>query len=244
MARMLWLDGYDYAVALLRSGEDPWLQPDSIGIFCDEAIKLLGADYMLLPVAPLLERYLSEAGDDDEARAEALVEAVGEGELLDTIQRAMTALAVAAGAARIVPVLPGPAAIGGDDEDALDIASMALGDILRAVATIQSGIVGMDEPAEAGLEQSGSLFRIAEHAGCTIVLLGQTEHESAIYCFPACDTVSALGKAGCQTIGSEGFSGEIMPDSSAAHVRIQIAPNTPPEFVLARLSSLRAMEAQ
>lgn len=243
MARMLWLDVYDYVVALLRSGEDPWLQPDSIGIFCDEAIKLLGADYMLLPVAPLLERYLSEAGDDGEARAEALDEAVGEGELLDTIQRAMTALAVAAGAARIVPVLPGPAAIGGDDEDALDIASMALGDILRAVATIQSGIVGMDEPAEAGLEESGSLFRIAEHGGCAVMLLGHTDHEQATYCFPTADRVSPLAMAGCQTIGTGGFAGDAAPDPSAAHVRVQIAADVPPEFVLERLSSLRAMEA-
>ena len=243
MARMLWLDAYDYAVALLRSGEDPWQQPDSIGIFCDEAIKLLGADYLLLPLAALLERYLGEAGDDGEARAEALDEAVGEGQLLNTIKRVMTALAVASGAAKIVPVLPGPAAIGGDNEDALDIASMALGDILRAVAAIQSGIVGLDEPDQAGLEESGSLFRIAEHAGCAIMLLGQAEHESATYCFPASDTASALGKAGCQTIGSEGFSGDAMPDPSADHVRVKIEADVPPEFVLTRLSSLRAMEA-
>ena len=243
MARTLWLDAYDYAVALLRSGEDPWLQPDSIGIFCDEAIKLLGADYLLLPLEPLLERYLREAGDDGEARAEALDDAVGEGELLETIGRAMTALAVSSGAARVVPVLPGPAVIGGDDTDALDIASMALGDILRAVAPIQSGIVGLDEADEAGLEETGSLFRIAEHAGCAIMLLGQAEHESATYCFPAATDVSPLGKAGCQTIGSEGFSGDVAADLSAEHIRIQIAADAPPEFVLERLASLRSTEA-
>lgn len=242
MARTLWLDAYDYAVALLRSGEDPWLQPDSIGIFCDEAIELFGADYLLLPLAPLLERYLGDAGDDGEARAEALDEAVREGELLGTIKRTMTASAVAASAAKIVPVLPGPAVIGGDDEDALDIASMALGDIVRAVTAIQSGIVGMDEPDQAGLEEAGSLFRIAEHARCAIILLGQTAHESATYCFPASDAVPTIGKAGCQTIGRDGFCGEVTPDASADHVRIQIAPNTPPEFVLARLSFLRALE--
>ena len=242
MARTLWLDAYDYAVALLRGGVNPWSQPDSIGIFCDEAITLLGADYLLLPLAPLLEAYLGEAGDDGEARAEALDEVVSDGELLDTIKRAMTALAVASGSAKIVPVLPGPAAIGGDDADALDIASMALGDILRAVAAIQSGIAGMDEPDQAGLEESGSLFRIAEHAGCAIMLLGQAEHESANYCFPGSDTDSALGKAGCQTIGSEGFSGDAMPDPSADHLRVQIAPNAPPEFVLTRLAALRSTE--
>lgn len=242
MARMLWLDGYDYAVALLRGGEDPWQQPDSIGIFCDEAIKLLSADYLLLPLAPLLERYLGEAGDDGDARAEALDEAVGESELPDTIKRAMTALAVAAGAAKIVPVLPGPAAIGGDDADALDIASMAMGDILRAVAAVPSGILGMDEPDEAGLEESGSLFRIAEHAGCAIMLLGQPDHESAAYCFPAAETVSPLGKGGCQTIGSAAFAGDAAPDPSADHIRVQIAPDTAPEFVLERLAALRATE--
>tara|TARA_R110002033_G_scaffold26757_13_gene61285 strand:- start:49718 stop:50449 length:732 start_codon:yes stop_codon:yes gene_type:complete len=243
MARTLWLDAYDYVVALLRSGEDPWLEPDSIGIFCDEAIKLLGADYLLLPLAPLLERYLREAGEDGEARAEALDDAVGEGELLETIGRAMTALAVSSGGAKVVPVLPGPAVIGGDDTDALDIASMALGDILRAVAPIQSGIVGLDEPDEAGLEETGSLFRIAEHAGCAIMLLGQAEHESATYCFPAATDVSRLGKAGCQTLGSQCFSGDAMPDSMAEQVRVQIPADTPPEFVLERLVSLRSKEA-
>jgi len=243
MARTLWLDAYDYAVALLRSGEDPWLQPDSIGIFCDEAIKLLGADYLLLALAPLLERYLREAGEDGEARAEALDEAVGEGELLETIGRAMTALAVSSGVAKVVPVLPGPAVIGGDDTDALDIASMALGDILRAVAPIQSGIVGLDEADEAGLEETGSLFRIAEHAGCAIMLLGQAEHESATYCFPAATDVSPLGKAGCQTLGSQCFSGDAMPDPMAEQVRVQIPTDTPPEFVLERLGSLRSTEA-
>lgn len=243
MARILWLDAYDYAVALLRSGEDPWLQPDSIGIFCDEAIKLLGGDYLLLPLTPLLERHLNEAGDDGEARAEALDEAVGGGELLATLGRAMTALAVSSGAAKVVPVLPGPAVIGGDDEDALDIASMALGDILRAVAAIKSGIVGLDEPEEAGLAETGSLFRIAEHAGCAIMLLGHVNYKGAAYCFPSTDTASPLGKGGCQTIGSEGFSGDTAPDSSAKHVRIQIAADVPPEFVLQRLASLRATEA-
>lgn len=243
MARMLWLDAYDYAVALLRSGEDPWLQPDSIGIFCDEAIKLLGADYLLLPLAPLLERYLSDAGEDREARAEALEEAVGDGELLETLKRAIAALAVSAGSAKVVPVLPGPATIGGDDEDALDIASMALGDILRAIAAIQSGIVGMDEPEDAGLAESGSLFRIAEHGGCAIMLLGHADHANATYCFPTADVISPLGKAGCQTIGTAGFSGEAVPDASAEHVRVQIAADVPPEFVLKRLSSLRTVEA-
>ncbi|WP_173202576.1 hypothetical protein [Sphingopyxis sp. BSNA05] len=243
MARMLWLEAYDYAVALLRSGEDPWRQPDSIGLFCDEAIKLLGADYLLLPLAPLLERYLSDAGDDGEARAEALDEAIGEGELLETIGRAMTALAVSAGADKVVSVLPGPAAIGGDDEDALDIASMALGDILRAVMAIQSEIVGMDEPERAELAESGSLFRIADHAGCTITLLGHADFEHATYCFPSAETVSPFGKGGCQTMASAGFAGDTTPDPSAEHVRVQIAADAPPEFVLKRLSSLRAMEA-
>ncbi|WP_417611082.1 hypothetical protein [Parasphingorhabdus sp.] len=242
MVRTLWLDAYDYAVALLRGGVNPWSQPDSIGIFCDEAITLLGADYLLLPLAPLLETYLGEAGDDGEARAEALDEAVSEGELPDTIKRAMTALAVASGAAKIIPVLPGPAAIGGDDADALDIASMALGDILRAVAAVQSGIVGMDEPDEAGLEESGSLFRIAEHTGCAIVLLGQPDHESAAYCFPAAETLSPLGKGGCQTVGSEAFAGDAAPDVSADHIRLQIAPDMPPEYVLERLAALRETE--
>ena len=208
MARTLWLDAYDYVVALLRSGEDPWLEPDSIGIFCDEAIKLLGADYLLLPLAPFLQSYLREAGEDGEARAEALDDAVGEGELLETIGRAMTALAVSSGGAKVVPVLPGPAVIGGDDTDALDIASMALGDILRA-----------------------------------IMLLGQAEHESATYCFPAATDVSRLGKAGCQTLGSQCFSGDAMPDSMAEQVRVQIPADTPPEFVLERLVSLRSKEA-
>lgn len=243
MARTLWLDAYDYAVALLRSGEDPWLQPDSIGIFCDEAIKLLGADYLLLPLAPLLERYLREAGEDGEARAEALDDAVGEGELLETIGRAMTALAVSSGAARVVPVLPGPAVIGSDDTDALDIASMALGDILRAVAPIQSGIVGLDEPEKAGLAETGSLFRIAEHAGCAMMVLGHADYEDAAYCFPSTDTASPLGKGGCQTIGSEGFSGDVAAHLSAEHIRIQIAADAPPEFVLERLASLRSKEA-
>lgn len=242
MARTLWLDTYDYAVALLRSGENPWLQPDSIGIFCDEAIKLLGADYLLLPLAPFLQSYLHEAGEDGEARAEALDEAVGEGELLETIGRAMTALAVSSGAARIVPVLPGPAAIGGDDTDALDIASMALGDVLRAVSTIPSRIIGLDEPEKAGLAETGSLVRIAGHAGCAIMLLGHADAEDAAYCFPPTDTASQPGKGGCQTIGSKGFSGDALPDSSAAHVRIQIAADMPPEFVLERLASLRSKE--
>jgi hypothetical protein len=243
MARKLWLDAYAYAVALLRIGEDPWLQPDSIGIFCDEAIKLLGADYLLLPLAALLDPYLVDAGNDGEARADTLDEAVGEGDLLDTIGRAMTALAVSTGATKIVPVLPGPAVIGGDDEDALDIASMALGDILRAVAAIPSGLIGLDEPEELGLVASGSLFRIADHAGCAIMLLGHADHESVTYCFPSADRVSLLGKAGCQTIGSRGFSGDEEPDPAAEHVRLQIAADVPPEFVLQRLSALRAMEA-
>jgi len=242
MARMLWLDAYAYAVALLRSREDPWLQPDSIGVFCDEAIKLLGADYLLLPLSPLVQTYLNEAGDDVEARADALDEAIGEGALLDTIHRAMTALTVSAGAAKVVPVLPGPAVIGGYDEDALDIATMALGDILRAIATGQSETVGLAEPEEAGLAKSGSLFRIADHVGCAIMLLGHADNESAAYCFPASDTVSALGKAGCQTIGSTSFSDGGALDPSAEHIRVQIAADVPPELVLQRLSSLRAME--
>lgn len=243
MARTLWLDAYDYAVALLRSGEDPWLQPDSIGIFCDEAIKLLGADYLLLPLAPLLERVMGDAGDGGEARAEALDEAVGEGQLLANLARAMTALSVSAGEAKVVPVLPGPAAIGGEDEGAFDVASMALCDILRAVAAVRSGIVALDEPTEGGLAESGALFRIAEHTGCAVTLLGQTDHESVTYCFPAPDTVSPLGKAGCQAIGSDGFSGDATPDPSAAHVSVRISPDTPPELVLDRLAVLRNWEA-
>lgn len=244
MGRALWLDAYGYAVALLRNGDDPWLQPDAIGIFCDEAIQLLGADRLLLPLAPLLEHYLGDAGDDGADRADALDEAVGDGELLDTIGRAVTALAVSAGSAKVVPVIPGPAAIGGDDEDALDIAAMALGDILRAAAMVQSGIVGLSEPETAGLAESGSLFRIAEHTGCAIMLLGQTEHDSATYCFPASGTVSALGKGGCQTIGTSGFSAHDRPDPSAENVRVQIGADVSPEFVLLRLSALRAVEAR
>ena len=239
--RTLWIEAYDYAVGLLRNGEDPWLQPDGIGIFCDEAIKLLGADYLLLPLAPLLKTCLVDA-DGGKARAEALDDAVGAGGLLETIDRAMTALAASAAVAKVVPVLPGPAVIGGDDEDGLDTASMALGDILRAVTTVQTGIVGLDEPQPVGLEDSGSLFRIADHAGCAIMLLGQADHESATYCFPASETVSVLGKGGCQTIGIAGFSGDTTLDPLAGHVRVQIAADAPPEFVLQRLTSLRAME--
>ncbi|WP_417592167.1 hypothetical protein [Parasphingorhabdus sp.] len=244
MTRRLWLDAYDYAVGLLRSSEDPWLQPDSIGIFCDEAIKLLGADYLLLPLAPLLERYLGDAGKDGEKRAETLDEAVGDGELLQAIERAMTALSVSAGSAKVVPVLPGPAAIAGENNDALDIASMALGDILRAVAAVQSGIVGMDEPVDSGLAESGSLFRIAEHGGCAIMLLGHTDYANATYCFPTADRISATAKTGCQTIGTEGFSGNATPDPSVDHVRVQVPADAQPEFVLARLASLRTMEVK
>jgi hypothetical protein len=243
MSRILWLDAYDYVVDLLQSGEDPWLQPDSIGIFCDEAIKLLRADYLLLPVAPLLKTHMGDAESDGEARADALDEAVGEGELLNAIARAMTALAASSGAGSVVPVIPGPAVIGGEDEDALDIAAMALGDVLRAITSIQSGIVGLAEPEEGGIAESGSLFRIADHAGCAIMLLGHMDNERAAYCFPASDTVSGIGKAGCQTIGITGFSNDGMPDPSTEHVRVQIAAEEAPEFVLKRLSSLRAMEA-
>lgn len=243
MARLLWLDAYDFAVALLRNGEDPWLQPDAIGIFCDEAIQLLGADLLLLPLSPLFDRYLVNAGGKGEERAEALDEAVGDGEMLDTIGRAVTALAVSAGSAKIVPVIPGPAVIGGDNADALDLAAMALGDILRVVAAIGSLTVGFDEPEQAGLAESASLFRIADHAGCAIALLGHQNHHSATYCFPASDMLSPLGKGGCQTIGPGGFSADDTPDPAAAHVRVQIAAGSPPEFVLQRLSSLRAGEA-
>ncbi|MEH6790935.1 hypothetical protein [Parasphingorhabdus sp.] len=243
MARQLWLEAHDYAVKLLRSGEDPWLQPDSIGIFCDEAIRLLGADRLLLPLAPLLDPLLGDAGGAGQDRADALDEAVSQAKLLDTIGRGVTALAVSAGSARVVPVLPGASAFGGSEADALDMAAMALGDILRAIATVESGIVGLAEPEQAGLEEAGLLFRIAEHAGCAIALLGQQDHQAADYCFPAADRLSPLGKGACQTIGEDGFSADGQADPAALHVRVRIAAGTPPEFVLQRLSALRAGEA-
>ncbi|QLC26466.1 hypothetical protein HFP57_16455 [Parasphingopyxis algicola] len=245
MGRTLWIEAHGYATALLQGGEEPWSAPGEIGRLCAEAAELLDADRLLLPLAPLLDRFAPPGGDAPEDRAERLDDAVADGALLAALTDALASLDGAAMLDRIVPVLPGPAAaIGGkDDEDALDTAAMALGDILRTLGEYRLAAVAIAEADAAGLAAANPLFRIADHLGCAMAVLGQADHPHAEFCFPEPrDAISPVGKGDCQTIGARALVRADIARAEAAQLQIAIGADMGPEIVLECLAALRAGE--
>ncbi|MGP1281591.1 MAG: hypothetical protein ACTS1X_01320 [Parasphingopyxis sp.] len=243
MGRTLWIEAHSYATALLRGAEEPWNAPGEIGRFCAEAAELLDADRLLLPLAPLLDRFAPPGDDAPEDRAERLDEAVADGAMVAALTDALASLDGAVMLDRIVPVLPGPAAAvsGNEDEDALDIAAMALGDILRTLGEYRPAAVAIAEADAAGLAAADPLFRIADHLGCPMVMLGQTDHPHAEFCFPEPgDTISPVGKGDCQTIGARALLRADITRAEAAQLQIAIGADMGPEFVLECLAALRA----
>ena len=189
MAAQLWIDGYDYAVNLLRGGEDPWAQPDGIGTFCGEILTLLSGDKVFLPLLPLLKQHAESWDDNPEDRVDAINDAVEEGALLDDLAVALASMTATGTMERTVLLLPGPAlALGSDDdEDALDLTALAVGDVLRKAGGLSLVRAGLIETSEAGLEMAATLFRIAEHFGIELSVLDGNCPDQAGPAFPAAD---------------------------------------------------------
>ncbi|MFC3053165.1 hypothetical protein [Kordiimonas pumila] len=239
MSAKVWIDGYDYAVGLLRAGGDPWGQPDGMGLFCGEVLKLLSADYFMLPVAPLLQKHMTQTDGDPEDIAEALNDAVEDGALLGELETAIASLSANGVLSNILLVLPGPATavLSNSDEDAMDLASLALGDILRKAGSASIVQIGLDEKHTAGLQMASSMFRIADHFGLSVAVLNHQHGEQAAKAFPAADSSELFAQ--CQTIGPDAFKSGGAVNANAMDVRIMIPADSNPEFVLSRIKDLK-----
>lgn len=233
MARVLWIDGYDYAARLLRRGEDLWDRPQDIGMFAAEIIALLKPDHFFLPLSSLIQRHLAPQNKP----AVALDDAVAEGKMLESLRTGLASLSATGAANRVVPVLPGATSFVGEnvDPDDWDLAVTGLGDILRCIGQVR--IVALDEASVHGLDASESLFRVGEHLGCEIVLLNHGENKYAARAFPV------QGAAGpCLTVGLAAYAdaGALEFPAENRDVRVMVAPDAAPETVLRLLDTMRS----
>lgn len=145
--------------------------PAQMGAFCRELDALVAADVLELPLAPLLCR--GGAGAPIE-RAEALDRQVREG----VAERVATALRACASVGPQRPLavsLPGPSILTGGaeaDDEALDVATLALSDLVRALGGESVAWLLIDEPAAAGRAPLNGLARQAAHYGWRSALVG------------------------------------------------------------------------
>lgn len=235
VAARLWIEAHDYAAALLRGGEEPWDRPAEIGQFCAETARLLHADRLLLPLAPLIARHAAP-GDD---AAERLDAAVADGAILADVGAALASLDACGMLERIVPLLPGPAMAAGKnaDADALDVAAMALGDLVRAIGAHRPAAIALAETDPAGVAAASSLFRIAGHFEIPVALLGPGDHPLAAICFPTAGEPAAPdGKGdGCR-VTIDGIEARGAP--KAHHLLLAVERHQSPERLLAAIARL------
>ena len=210
----LWLDAHEYGVRLLRGGSEPWLTPATLGPFYGELAALLQPYRLIVPVAPLLRANLGDDGDPA-----ALDRIAGSSAFALSLETGLATLAHGGCAGRLVPMLPGPVALGcdPDDEDAMDDGVAGLAQVLRALLAMPlSGTILIDEADAAARAALGPLHRIADHGGADLRLL----HEGLDV--TAWDALEGL--------------------AAARDTQLTIPPDAEPEAVLAKLAAIRSAE--
>ena len=259
----LWLDSHAYCAKLLAGGNAPWLDVAGYVAWQRKAQGLLKPSVVALPLAPVIEAWLSAHAELREAMAAKtravfpLKTLLAEESLRVHLVELARALRAGVAGMPLALVLPSPRAWvalahgqahGASDldvgEDEADSASMYVADFLRAF-----GEAGVDALLLAETESSApvsaqdldcyqSVLNIAAHYRWDVGLQLQQAAGSlpASYAF----AVAPQALDGTPTgivLGDSFWNSEDAP--SAAFHYAQIPPEAKPERVLQRLASLR-----
>jgi len=265
--RGLWLDYGAYAARLLAGGRVPWLDADAAGGWLRKAQSLLKSDVATLPVAAVVESWLSANP--------GLVAAMGAKQrtvyALKTLLADEPLRAHLAGLARVlraglsgtplVLALPGPrlwvglayaqahsGAAAEVDSDAVDSAAAYVADFLRGFA--EAGLDGLllqesaqTEPAGAeDLQLYQAVLNVAAHYRWDVGLR-LPQGQAALAAQGLAYVLSPVAAAGVATglcLPVEFWSGAAAPAAPGGGFRYGEIPETAnPESVLERLATLR-----
>ncbi len=253
----LWLDAHAYGVRILAGGREPWANPSELGLFYRQLQDLLRPDILELPLAPAfildLTEFASQA--DDVEMADAFDRTVANGRVAALIDQGLHAITGANPSLPLAVGLPGPAAllslvsagaIATAGKDALDIAALALSDLIRALSSHKITWLALHEQHSHALTYGQGIVNVTRHYGWHLALMDkETPADAASYTaydlvFPPAGGVTE-GKGGCAmfdiTVWQD--SSEFVIPFTATWLRAEVLSTAQPETVLATLKRLR-----